>query len=100
MELVLMLALVLAAWFWLDSLGKRERAILLGTELAARYSLQLLDETVACNKLWLSRNTRGHVQFLRRYEFDVSANGLDRLHCELELLGDRLHTWHIPPYQQ
>jgi hypothetical protein len=40
------------------------------------------------------------VQFLRRYVFDVSARGVDRLHCELILLGDQLQTWHIPPYQQ
>ena len=39
-----MLILFLAAWFWLDSMGKRERAILLGGGLAARYNLQLLDE--------------------------------------------------------
>jgi cbb3-type cytochrome oxidase subunit 3 len=93
MELILMLILFLAAWFWLDSMGKRERAILLGSELAARYNLQLLDESVACTKL-------RHVQFLRRYAFDVSARGVDRLHCELILLGDHLQTWHIPPYQQ
>ena len=95
-----MLILFLAAWFWLDSMGKRERAILLGSELAARYNLQLLDESVACTKLTLGRNRRGHVQFLRRYAFDVSARGADRLHCELILLGDQLQTWHIPPYQQ
>ena len=100
MELILMLILFLAAWFWLDSMGKRERAILLGGELAARYKLQLLDESVACTKLRLGRNRRGHVQFLRRYAFDVSARGVDRLHCELILLGDQLQTWHIPPYQQ
>ena len=100
MELILMLILFLAAWFWLDSMGKRERAILLGSELAARYNLQLLDESVACTKLSLGRNRRGHVQFLRRYAFDVSARGVDRLNCELILLGDHLQTWHIPPYQQ
>lgn len=100
MEITLIVTLIALAWFWLDSMGKRERAILLGRELAARFSLQLLDETVACSKLWLARNARGHVQFLRTYEFDVSANGADRLHCHLILLGNQLSTWHIPPYQQ
>ncbi len=95
-----MLILLVAAWFWLDSLAKRERATLLGTELAARLRLQLLDETVACSKLWLARNSRGQVQFLRTYEFDVSARGVDRLHCQLVLLGRQLHSWHIPPYEQ
>jgi hypothetical protein len=100
MELVLIAVLISAAWFWLDSMDKRERAILLGRELASRFSLQLLDETVACNKLWLGRNSRGHARFLRTYEFDVSASGADRLHCNLTLLGNQLTSWDIPPYQQ
>lgn len=100
MELVLILILLAIAWFWLDSLSKRERAILLGSELASRLGLQLLDETVVCSRIWLGRNRRGHVQFLRTYEFDVSASGDDRLHCHLMLLGNQLGTWHIPPYLQ
>lgn len=100
MELALLAILIGMAWFWLDSMDKRERAILLGHELASRFNLQLLDETVACSKLWLGRNSRGHVRFLRTYEFDVSANGADRLHCHLILLGNQLLSWDIPPYQQ
>lgn len=99
-ELLLLLILIAIAWFWIDSLDKRERAIQLGRELASRFNLQLLDESVACSKLWLGRNRRGHVQFLRTYEFDVSANGNDRLHCHLVLLGSQLGSWHIPPYLQ
>ncbi len=99
-ELLLLTTLIAIAWFWIDSLDKRERAILLGRELASRFNLQLLDESVACSRLWLGRNRRGHVQFLRTYEFDVSANGDDRLHCHLMLLGSQLGSWHIPPYLQ
>lgn len=100
MELALLFILIVLAWFWLDSLDKRERAILLGSELASRFNLQLLDETVVCSKLWLGRNRRGHVQLLRTYEFDVSASGNDRLHCHLILLGNQLGSWDIPPYLQ
>ena len=95
MELILLLILVVVIWFWSDSLAKRERAILLGRELAARFQLQLLDESVACSRLWLGRNARGHAQLLRTYEFDVSANGADRLPCQLILLGNQLSTWHL-----
>ncbi len=98
MELILLALLIALAWFWLDSLAKRERAILLGGELAARFNLQLLDETVACSRLWLARNRRGHVQLLRTYEFSVSARGTDKLHCHLNLLGEQLGDWNIPPY--
>lgn len=100
MEIALILILLALGWFWIDSLDKRERAILLGSELASRFGLQLLDETVACSRIWLGRNRRGHVQFLRTFEFDVSASGDDRLHCHLMLLGNQLGTWHIPPYLQ
>ena len=100
MEIALLTLMIGLGWFWLDSMDKRERAILLGRELASRFNLQLLDETVSFSKLWLGRNSRGHVQFLRTYEFEVSANGADRLHCHLILLGNQLGTWHIPPYQQ
>lgn len=100
MEFALLTLIIGLAWFWLDSMAKRERAILLGGELAARFNLQLLDETVACSKLSVARNRRGHAKWLRTYEFDVSASGADRLHCQLMLLGDQLGSWHIPPYLQ
>ncbi len=100
MELALLVILIALAWFWLDSMSQRERAVSLGRDLAARFNLQLLDETVACNKIWLARNSRGKVHFLRTYEFEVSASRADRLACHLTLLGDQLGTWQIPPYEQ
>ena len=99
-ETLLLALLILAAWFWLDSIAKREIAIGYGRELAERCNLQLLDETVACNKLRMGRDSRGHAQLLRLYEFDVSANGADRMQCNLQLLGKQLQAWHIPPYIQ
>lgn len=98
MEITLLLLIILLMWFWFDSLAKRERAILLGRELANRLKLQLLDETVACTKTRLGRNFKGHAQLLRTYAFECSANGAERLSCELTLLGNQLQHWHIPPY--
>lgn len=88
------------AWFWLDSMSKRERAVLLGSELAQRFNLQLLDETVSMKQLGVGRNTRGHLQFRRTYHFEVSNLGTDRMQCHLTLLGNQLEDWHIPPYLQ
>lgn len=100
LETLLLIIIFLSAWFWSDSLAKREMAIKLGRNLAERCHLQLLDETVACNKVWLGRNNQGHAQLLRLYEFEVSANGSERMQCSLQLLGSQLYTWHIPPYAQ
>ena len=100
MEILLIVILIASAWFWLDSIGSREAAIQHGSALVDRTNLQLLDETVACTRLRLGRNSRGRVQLLRTYEFDVSAHGSDRMACQLQMLGRQLHSWHIPPYLQ
>jgi hypothetical protein len=100
LENLLLVLLVLLVWFWLDSLGARDTAIAKGHDLTERTNLQLLDESVACSRIRLGRNHKGHVQILRTYEFDVSANGGDRMHCHLVLLGRDLQSWYIPPYLQ
>jgi hypothetical protein len=99
-EFLLLTLLLAAAWFWLDSIAKREVAIKLGRELAGRWQLQLLDETIACTQIRLGRDSRGHAQLLRIYEFEVSASGAERMQCHLQLLGRQLQSWHIPPYVQ
>jgi Protein of unknown function (DUF3301) len=99
-ETILLAILMFAGWFWLDSISKREIAINIGRELANRCSLQLLDETVACNMIRIGRDSRGHAQIQRLYEFEVSASGAERMQCNLQLLGKQLETWHIPPYVQ
>ena len=99
-ELLLLALLICMGWFWLDSIAKREVAIKLGRELAGRWQLQLLDETVACTQIRLGRDNRGHAQLQRLYQFEVSASGAERMQCNLQLLGMQLQTWHIPPYIQ
>ena len=100
LETILLALLILSAWIWLDSIAKREIAINYGRELAGRYNLQLLDETVACTQIRIGRDNRGHAQLQRLYEFEVSASGAERLQCNLQLLGKQLQNWHIPPYVQ
>lgn len=99
-EILLLTLILLLAWFWFDSVTKREIAIRLGRELATRCHLQLLDETVACVKIGIARNGNGRLKLTRLYEFEVSADGHTRLMCNLQLLGKQLQDWHIPPYLQ
>ena len=100
MDYFLFVLFVVAVLFWLNSLSSRELAIQHGLDLANRCNLQLLDETVACSKLRIARNSKGQAVLQRTYAFEVSANGADRMPCHLVLLGKQLQTWHIPPYLQ
>ncbi len=99
-EIMLLAVLVFLALFWLDSISKRELATQFGRDLASRFNLQLLDETVSCNMIRLGRDGFGHAKLLRFYEFEVSASGVERMKCNLQLLGKDLRSWHIPPYIQ
>ncbi len=97
-EWVLLGIMAVLVWFWFDSVAKREIAIRIGQQLAARCQLQFLDESVACERLRLGRDSNGHLQIERTYYFDVSNRGVERMACQLQLRGKHLIAWHIPPY--
>ena len=55
-EVAAILLMVAGAFFWLDSLKARERAVKAGRSACERYSLQFLDDTVAFARLRLARD--------------------------------------------
>ncbi len=99
METTLLIAVVVAAWFWLDSLSARDIAVAAGRQAAEKYGLQLLDDTVAISKLWVARDGYGRLKLQRTYTFEVSDTGSDRLPCSLMLLGKRIERIDVPPHR-
>ena len=95
--LMLITALVL---FWLDSISKREEAVKQGKKLATEFNLQLLDDTVHCNKIKIVRTEANWPSLERIYFFYVSSNKENRIHCQLTLVGKKIIGWRIPPYPQ
>lgn len=99
MEMTLLLLAALAAWFWLDSLNKRDIAVAAGKGAAERFGLQFLDDTVAISRLWLARDAQGRSRLQRTYSFEVSDTGADRLPCRITILGSRITAIDIPPHR-
>ncbi|MCE9633127.1 MAG: DUF3301 domain-containing protein [Methylophilales bacterium] len=99
LELVLLAAILLGGWFWLDGLSVHEIAISAGRQAAASNGLQLLDESVAVSRLWAARDAYGRLRFQRTYTFEVSDTGADRLSCTLTLLGRKIEHIDIPPHR-
>jgi hypothetical protein len=99
MELILLITVVIAAWFWLDSLSARDIAVAAGRQAAEKFGLQLLDDTVAISKMWAARDSYGRLRLQRTYSFEVSDTGADRLQCSLTLLGKRIERIDIPPHR-
>ena len=99
-EIYYLVAIGIAAWFWLGSMQAKDTAIATGKQAAERYGLQLLDDTVEIKRLWAARDSSGRLRFMRTYAFEVSDTGANRLSCTLTLLGSRLEHLEIPPHRE
>ncbi len=92
---LLLLAIALAVWLWMDALGARERAIRHGRQLCREAGVQLLDQTVSLTKIRIAR-VDGLPTIVRRYGFEISLDGSDRHRGHLELRGHELGAWSLP----
>ncbi|MCK7574719.1 MAG: DUF3301 domain-containing protein [Chromatiales bacterium] len=84
-------------WFWRDSLGAREQARAASSRACQQSGVQLLDDTVALERLWWRRDRDGRLKLERLYVFEFyrywnasagsaaccwSAGGSEVLHME------------------
>lgn len=88
--LFLIICLGLILWFWQDSLRAREKAKDACLRACRSYGVQLLDDTVALDKLWLRRNDIGRLCLERRYTFEFTGNGAQRSGGLIVMLGARV----------
>lgn len=95
-----LLLILLAAYLWLAALRSRERARALGRGLCANARVQLLDETVALQRLWLGRGDDGALHLYRRYRFELSTDGTDRHRGSLDTVDGRLVAHALPFAEQ
>ncbi|MDD2720535.1 MAG: DUF3301 domain-containing protein [Gallionella sp.] len=96
---LLLLALAAFGWYWFDSLSALEVARRAGRRVCDEQRLQFLDDTVARTALALVRDERGRRVLCRRYRFEFSETGDNRREGWLVLLGDRVESVTLEPYQ-
>lgn len=99
MSLLLLLSLLVAGWFWFDSLRALEVARRAGKRVCEADNVQFLDDTVARIALALVRDDTGRRVLRRTYRFEFSETGNTRLEGQLILLGDRVESVTMDPYQ-
>lgn len=87
LEALLLALLAALAWFWWDSLQKREIALITARLACERAGVQFLDASVALRKLKLRRDSNQRARFYREYAFEYSIEGDDRQPGRLWLLG-------------
>jgi hypothetical protein len=89
-EWLLLASLALLAWFWWDSLQKRELAIQAARAVCERAGVQLLDDSVAVSKMKLRRDANQRARVYREFSFEYSSVGDDRQAGRVYLLGERV----------
>ena len=87
------------AWFWVDSLRARERALAVGRKACERYGVQFLDATVVFARLRIGRNEDGRLRLRRTYTFEFSDTGNNRRHGAIVMLGGELQDMQLEPYR-
>jgi len=97
-EVAALFALAAGAFFWVDSLRARERAVLAGRAACRRYGVQLLDDTVAIAQLRIARDEDGRLKLRRTYAFEFSDTGNNRRHGAIVMLGGMLSELQLEPY--
>jgi hypothetical protein len=92
-----LLVIAIVAWFWMDSLRARERALAACARACAERNVQLLDQTVALSRLSLKRHPQGRVRLWRVYVFEYSTDGVDRRQGRATLFGPVVASVEIGP---
>ena len=98
-NLLFLLLLVALGWFWFDSQRALEIARNASKRACINASVQFLDDTVASTALTLVRDESGRRVLRRTYRFEFSETGNTRLEGQLIVLGDRIESVTMEPYQ-
>jgi hypothetical protein len=97
MEIISLVVLLAAGWFWLDSFKAREAGIRAARAACAADQLLLLDDTVALGSLRPERDDEGTLRLRRVYDFEYSDTGNNRRRGSVTLLGDELVMLYVGP---
>lgn len=98
-SLLALLVLGALGWFWMHSIRILEIARDAGKQACIREDVQFLDDTVASTRLALARDRNGRRILRRTYRFEFSETGNSRLEGEVIMLGDRVESVTMEPYQ-
>ena len=96
---LLLLLLIALGWFWFASLRALEIARNTGRKVCRNANVQFLDDTVANIGLALVRDKTGRRVLRRTYRFEFSETGNTRLEGRLILLGNKVESVTMEPYQ-
>jgi len=99
MDWFILLLLAASVWFWIDSLRALDAARIAGRLECKKYDVQFLDDAISGIAIALVRDESGRLVIRRTYRFEFSETGDTRLEGRLTLLGRKVESVIMEPYQ-
>lgn len=99
MDLLLIILLLLVGYYWSDSMKARELAFSYAKNHCQQVDVQLLDEYVALNGLWLKKDGHGKTKAWRSYQFEFTSTGYERYNGKVIMLGQKIISIQLDPYK-
>lgn len=99
MDWLILIFIIAGLWYWWDTLQSKEIARVAGMNACNRYSVQFLDDTVELKKIWLRRNSGGHLQICRLYFYEFSSDGAKRYQGRITMLGKKIREVEMDAYR-
>ncbi len=93
--LLVTLLITLLAWFWSNQLRAREAALEMSARACRSAGLQLLDQTVALNRIGIGRNPDGRLSLQRVYGFEFTVDGRYRRQGRVAMQGVTVKAIHL-----
>ncbi len=98
-SLLALLVIAILGWYWMHSIRILEIARDAGRQVCIKDEVQFLDDTVASTGLALARDASGRRLLRRTYRFEFTETGNNRRDGEVVMLGDRVESVTMEPYQ-
>jgi hypothetical protein len=85
-------------WFWFDTLRCRELTKAVCREVCRQLQLQLLDDTIALQRMRLKRDHSGKLSIQRLYHFEFYDGSNGRHQGTVLMQGGKLELIELPGY--
>lgn len=76
--IIILLFLATLAWFWIDSINAKEKAMQASALACQQIQAQFLDQTASLKSIRFSRSQNGRLVLQRIYNFDFSRDRENR----------------------
>lgn len=96
---ILIALLVLGFIYWYHGQKVKEIAYQATQAYCQSVQVQMLDEYIAGNGLWLKRDKFGKLQLQRTFVFEFASTGERRYNGKITMLGEQVEAIVMEPYR-